>query len=178
MFRWLQCKCPIKFQIPFGWFSNHFFLTVFSNAIGCLLGKGSMPFACTTGFPLSCVRALYYGFCHFYFHPSLWLWIGWKRSGQNMACQAWLEGFGHRIQYFSVSTRVLSRQYWSTLGAVLEYFYRSTGVFLLEYSSIPTGVFEYFYRSVLHIPCLEFWKLRDFFAGVKGECRKPEMDKV
>ena len=43
-------------------------------------------------------------------------------------------------QYFGESTRVLSWQYSSTLGAVLEYCHRSTGVFLGEYWSTPRGV--------------------------------------
>ena len=65
-------------------------------------------------------------------------------------------------QYFAESTRVLSRQYSSTLGAVLEYFHRSTGVFLLEYSSIPT---EVLWRPSILLPLLPFpvWKAGDGF---------------
>ena len=44
-------------------------------------------------------------------------------------------------QYFGESTRVLSGQYSSTLGAVLEYFRRSTAVLWAKYSnSLPGSV--------------------------------------
>ena len=70
-------------------------------------------------------------------------------------------------QYFGESTRVLSGQYSSTLGAVLEYCHRSTGVFLGEYSSIPTGVL---WRPLFLTRRHPFWveKLREKFSR-KGQ---------
>ena len=128
--RW--CKCTIKFQIPFGWFSNHFFLTI---------SRGSK---------------LFYTISRCYFHiesPA----CGARSKTTIVRKTQWSKLFFNRYlvkigwnglftlalgvsEYFSESTRVLSGQYSSTLGAVLEYFHRSTGVFLGEYSSTSPRV--------------------------------------
>ena len=128
-----------------------------TNATVCLWGEGFIHFASVIDFLSRAYARIY---IVDFVISTFTLHFGWRLdgrvSGKMLRVGCGWKALGTELQYFSVSTRVLSRQYWSTLGAVLEYFYRSTGVFLLEYSSIPTGVFEYFYRSVLHIPCLEF----------------------